>query len=82
MFTCQKNPPCDSAVPSKLNKLFALGGTIAEDDKAPSRPGSTTLGSLGPDFKPTLALPPPSSTKKMFKQFMQMYMDTVRNQTQ
>lgn len=85
IFTYQRNFLYGFATLSEPNKLFVLGEVIGQDDKAPSGLGFAISSFLGPDLgsasAPTPALvlipAPLPSIEKIFKQFMQMYMETV-----
>ncbi len=80
MTTCRKNLPHDFAAFSGLDKFFAPSGATAQDNKATIGLGSATPGSQDSDLIPAPVLL--SSTKEMFKQFMQMYIKIVQNQAQ
>lgn len=89
MASCWRNFPRDSVAPNKSNELSTRGQAIAQDseantqdNEASNRPGFATLNFSGPSLRPALVSAPPPSTKEIFKQFMQTYMETVQKQAQ
>lgn len=81
LTTCQKNPPYNFVAPNESDELYVLSGANVQDsgttvygNEAPNRPDSAIPGSL--------ALAPLLSIKKIFKQFIQIYMKMVKNQVQ
>lgn len=81
------NKPNRLSVFSKLDELSALSEAIAQSNKISSTLAFTTSSFSYLDLRltPTLALCLAFvsillSSKKLFKQFMQIYIETVRNQ--
>lgn len=76
MITCQKNLLCGSDVFNEPDELSAHSEATTQGNKAFNAPDSAILSSLSPvlGLVPVLTLP---STKKLFKQFIQMYIKRV-----
>lgn len=78
MVIYQKNLLCGSTILNKLYKFFAFSGATIQDNKAPNIPSFTILGSPSLDSGPALVIIS-LFTEELFKQFIQIYMETVKN---
>ena len=81
----KKKPQRGSPIPSKPDELSALSEAIKKGKRFANALRTATPGfpGLAPGFsEPDPAPTHPRSIEEMFKQFMQIYMDTVRGQPQ
>ncbi len=86
MTTCQKNLLYGFDANSEPDKLFSSGGAIGQDsqatahnNRASSRSDSANLGFSSRDLKLALLQVFSLYIQKVFKQFIQIYIDIVQN---